>query len=100
MKCHSTQSPVYFFSHERIFKQGAFGQKQVFFSSQRILRLAYGVGSGYSTVRHARSVAQTYDSDLLSPLDGIIMVHVSPKNDFECVLMSAPNDILNVTSAY
>lgn len=32
MKCHSTtQSPVYFFSHERIFKQGAFGQKQVFF---------------------------------------------------------------------
>lgn len=34
------------------------------------LRLAYSIGSGYSTVRHARLVGEVYDSELVSPLDG------------------------------
>ena len=32
------------------------------------LRLAYGVGLGYSSVRHAREIAQVYDSDLVAIL--------------------------------
>ena len=28
-------------------------------------RLAYGVGAGYSSVRHARRVAERYDLDLI-----------------------------------
>ena len=30
-----------------------------------LLRLAYGIGSGYSTVRHSRHMAEVFDSDLL-----------------------------------
>jgi hypothetical protein len=30
--------------------------------------LAYGVGSGYSSVRHAREIAEVYDSDLVAIL--------------------------------
>ena len=35
-------------------------------------RLAYGVGAGYSSVRHARRVAERYDSDLIVCLNCIV----------------------------
>ena len=31
----------------------------------RELRLAYSIGSGYTSVKHARMVGEVYDSDLL-----------------------------------
>jgi len=43
----------------------------IFDQSYGDLRLAYGIGAGYSTIRHARMFAEVYDSDLVAPLDGI-----------------------------
>lgn len=39
------------------------------------LRLAFGIGSGYTSIRHARLVGETYDSDLLTSLGWMINGH-------------------------
>lgn len=38
------------------------------FISTYFLRLAYSLGSGYTTVQHTRLIAQAYDSDVITYL--------------------------------
>lgn len=48
-----------------------------------IIRLAYSIGAGYSTVRHAQVIAKAYDSDIFAILGTI----------FKLILLGPPKRI-------
>ena len=64
--------PSIYSSHQSF--QNVWGNHPVKFYHPNMPRLARSLGSGYTSVRHAREVAEVYDSDLFAFLADLISV--------------------------
>lgn len=70
---------MYSFSSARIWTSSLVGHQTCV-----QFRLAYSIGAGYSTVRHAQVIAKAYDSDIFAILGAIFkLIFPEPQTGFE-----------------